>query len=152
MKITHGLSKRNAVHPLYWVWRSMISRCHNPNDTIYRNYGAIGIKVCDEWRNDIKVFYNWAIGNGYKKGLELDKDKLASTKPGKLYSPKYCSFITHAENNQNKKTTKLNWNSINEIRNIKLLIPTIKLKELGEAYNISSSYVSAILKNKKWVL
>ena len=32
------------------VWRGMIRRCHNPNDTGYKNYGAKGIWVCDRWR------------------------------------------------------------------------------------------------------
>ena len=32
------------------VWRGMIRRCHKPNDTAYKSYGAKGIWVCDRWR------------------------------------------------------------------------------------------------------
>jgi len=40
---THGRS----YTPLYKVWKSMISRCRNPNNSDYKNYGARGIKVCE---------------------------------------------------------------------------------------------------------
>jgi len=59
-------------HPLHYVWGSMIGRCHNPNEPAYRNYGARGIFVCDEWRK-FKPFYDWAIINGFVHGLELDR-------------------------------------------------------------------------------
>ena len=52
--LTHGLTK----HPIYKVWTSMKNRCyHRPNGS----YMKKGIKVCDEWINDFKTFYNWAI-------------------------------------------------------------------------------------------
>ena len=37
-------------HPLYEVYRSMLSRCHCPKDASYRFYGARGIVVCLKWR------------------------------------------------------------------------------------------------------
>lgn len=67
--ITHGLSK----HPLYKIYNSIIQRCTNPNSTVYKNYGARGISICKEWQNDFMIFYNWAIENGWKKGLEVDR-------------------------------------------------------------------------------
>lgn len=36
-------------HPFYPVWNAMIARCNNPNNKAYKNYGAIGITVCEEW-------------------------------------------------------------------------------------------------------
>lgn len=42
--------------PLYHRWATMIQRCHNPANPHYRNYGARGIAVCDEWRNDFGNF------------------------------------------------------------------------------------------------
>lgn len=41
----------------YNSWRSMISRCKNPNDAAYHIYGGVGISVCDEWL-DFFVFRN----------------------------------------------------------------------------------------------
>ena len=43
---THGLSKTRV----YGIWERMLSRCSNSEDKNYCNYGARGIKVCDEWQ------------------------------------------------------------------------------------------------------
>jgi hypothetical protein len=94
---THGLSR----HPLYVVWSNMIDRCKNPKCAAYKNYGGRGVKVCDEWVNDFTEFYNWSINNGWKKGLQLDKDKLG----GFLYSPNTCCFITRKDNMNAKRNT-----------------------------------------------
>lgn len=102
---THGLTK----HPLFKIWDGIKYRCHTESSALYRLYGAKGVVVCDEWRNDFMAFYNWAISNGWKKGLQLDKDIkaiFAGVEP-LLYSPEYCSFVTNKENNQYRTNTKL---------------------------------------------
>ena len=38
-------------HPLYNTWNSMWSRCRNPNNPRYPNYGGRGITVCPEWKS-----------------------------------------------------------------------------------------------------
>ena len=58
----HGLSK----HPLKQIWSDMKQRCYNKNGRQYKNYGARGIIVCKEWKNDLKIFHDWAIQNGWK--------------------------------------------------------------------------------------
>jgi len=35
-----------AAHPEQYVWHTMIQRCTNPQ---WKNYGALGIKVCKRW-------------------------------------------------------------------------------------------------------
>jgi len=93
-RTTHGLVK----HPLYRVWVGVRKRCYNSKCPEFKNYGGRGVTMCDEWREDFLPFYEWAISNGYKKGLELDKDKFASNEGGKVYSPEFCSFISRDEN------------------------------------------------------
>ena len=95
---THGL----VNEPLYQVWCSVKNRCDNANDP---DYGGKGVKVCDEWVNNFPAFYKWALSNGYKKGLHLDKDKLSPTGSGMVYCPEYCSFITPLENSRNRGST-----------------------------------------------
>jgi hypothetical protein len=47
-RITKHGGWRNAS---YNTWRSMMRRCHNPNDKDYKRYGAMGITVALEWHD-----------------------------------------------------------------------------------------------------
>lgn len=84
--VTHGLSK----HPLFKVYVGMKERCVNPNHNRYEYYGGKGVQVCQEWRDDFKTFFDWAILNGYKKGLTIHRKK-----SDKNYQPDNCSFVTY---------------------------------------------------------
>ena len=60
----------------------------------YKDYGAKGITVCNEW-HDRDNFRKWAIDNGYVKGLRLER---IDTKKG--YSPGNCRFGTTMKKNK----------------------------------------------------
>lgn len=94
---THGLSK--AL--LYKVYRGIKTRCYNPNADNYYNYGGRGITICDEWKNDFKAFYDWAINAGYEKGLEIDRINNDDN-----YDPGNCRWLTHKANCQNMRKCK----------------------------------------------
>jgi hypothetical protein len=89
-------------HHLYKRWITIKSRCYNPNATQYNNYGGSGVTMCEEWKNNFKSFYDWCIENGWKEGLEVDKDLKYPGKTGKIYSPEYCCLVTHEINNRNR--------------------------------------------------
>lgn len=99
-KKVHGLSD----HPLNAIWRAINSRCYNQKDISYHRYGAKGVTVCEEWRNDFVAFYNWAIENGWQEGLQIDKDIKGNSK---LYSPDTCLFVTRQQNCWHRKTSHL---------------------------------------------
>lgn len=96
--IKHGLTR----HPLYTVYKDMIDRCYKKTNQSYEIYGAIGVRVCDEWVADIKKFYDWAIANGWRQGLQIDKDIKGD---GLLYSPNTCCFVTGKQNCNKRKTS-----------------------------------------------
>lgn len=98
------ITKQDAVYKerLYSVWMSMKDRCRNPNNKAYRNYGARGIEVCEEWRRDYKAFREWAMKNGYNQGLWIDR---IDNDYG--YSPENCRWVTPATQSRNKRTTRL---------------------------------------------
>jgi hypothetical protein len=77
----------------------MKKRCYDPRCHSYKDYGQRGIKICDEWLNDFSNFYNWAISNGYQKGLTIERLDV-----NKNYCPDNCTWIPKGE--QNKNTTK----------------------------------------------
>lgn len=96
---THGLHQR---HGLYVTWCSMINRCENPKNERYKHYGARGIMVCEEWRNSYEVFYKWAMGAGYSKGLSIER-----VDNSKGYSPDNCKWIPKREQSFNKTNVPL---------------------------------------------
>lgn len=91
---THGLAK----HPLYSVWGGMKKRCFNNNCKAYKNYGGRGITVSEEWKNNFKVFYAWAMGSGYREGLQIDR-----TDNDGNYEPMNCRFSSPMENSNNRR-------------------------------------------------
>lgn len=87
--ITHGLSHTR----LYTIWCGMKERCYNSNSTNYQHYGGKKITICSEWLNSFQAFYDWAMENGYKDGLTIDRK---NSDDG--YSPQNCKWITQSEN------------------------------------------------------
>ena len=90
---------------LYKCWTNMKSRCYRKNDIDYTHYNKLGITVCKEWKNNAQAFIDWALHNGYKDDLTLDR---INTYKG--YSPSNCRWVTLAEQNRNQtQTVKINY-------------------------------------------
>lgn len=87
---------------LHSLWWSMISRCTYKGDTNYKFYGARGISVCDEWRNDFMNFHDWAMKNGYKDNLSIDRINTNGN-----YESSNCRWVTMKEQFRNRRTTQL---------------------------------------------
>ena len=87
---THGLSKK---HPrLYQCWKNMLRRCTDPTTDSYPRYGGRGIMVHHGW-HDLPAFVAWALDNGYRDGLEIDRQD-----PDGHYTPANCRWLTRREN------------------------------------------------------
>lgn len=90
---THGMGGTK----LFRVFHCMKGRCYNPTDKKYHRYGARGIKICDEWLNDPSVFFEWAIQNGYKNGLSIDRIDNDGN-----YCPENCRWVDNKTQANNK--------------------------------------------------
>lgn len=93
----HGLYK----HPLYKAYDGIKYRCYNEKSDKFKDYGALGIYMCEEWYNDFMSFFNWAISNGWKPGFQIDKD----LKGGMVYSPTNCVITTCKINSNHRRSS-----------------------------------------------
>lgn len=114
---------------IYWCWKAIKQRTLNPKCRAYKNYGARGIGVCDEWL-EFEPFCEWALKTGWEKGLDLDRINNDGD-----YSPDNCRWITRRENvNNRRKTTKITVDGVTKPE-------SVWNEELGLSYGTVNHWV-----------
>lgn len=98
--IKHGMAGgvTNKVHPLYKAYYGMKARCYNTKDKRYKDYGGRGIVVCSEWMSSFLAFYDWAINNGWRRGITLDRINNNGN-----YEPSNCRWVSLTVQNRNRR-------------------------------------------------
>ena len=126
---------------LYKCWQGMKSRCEYKKDNNYHNYGARGISVCNEWSNSYISFRNWAVNNGYKNTLTLDRIDVNGN-----YEPLNCRWATDEIQQNNRRN-----NVYIEYNGEKLTLRQIA-KKYSEPKGISYKTLWGRYKKLKWDL
>lgn len=85
---------KRVMCSLYLAWESMKKRCRGRGHH-HKYYKAKGIVVCSEW-GDYAVFRSWALANGFRKGMSLDR-----IDGNRNYEPSNCRWVpmSHQQDN-----------------------------------------------------
>lgn len=144
----NGLSNTRLRH----IYDHMKSRCYNSNNPAYKNYGYRGITICKEWldvNNGFETFYNWAIANGYKEDLTIDRINVNGN-----YEPDNCRWIEFGKQMNNRRNTiKIEYNGkvyplTDLARQYKIPIVTLRCR-LSRGWSIERALNEKVHKNFK---
>jgi hypothetical protein len=92
MPYKHGYTHKTE----YDIWVNMKQRCHNPGHPRFKDYGARGIVMCDEWRSDFAAFLEYV---GPRPG-KLTIDRIDNDKG---YEPGNVRWSTRSEQMKNRR-------------------------------------------------
>lgn len=121
-------AKHNLTNTrLHGIWDKMKGRCFCSTLPDYSRYGGRGITVCDEWKNNFEAFYDWAMANGYKEDLTLDRIDVNGN-----YEPVNCRWTNQKIQQRNRRNNRL----------ITFNGETHCLFEWAEIYNINPKILS----------
>lgn len=121
---------------IYHIYTLMMNRCHNENNARFISYGAKGIQVCEEWRNDRELFYKWSIENNYASHLSIDR---INNSLG--YAPNNCRWATKAEQVHNRVVSI----DLETVKKIKIMLKKgIKQADICREFNLTPAKISNI--------
>lgn len=92
-QLTHGAHGT----PEWEAWSAAIKRCENPAHAAFKNYGARGIRMCDEWRHDFAAFLAHV---GSRPTPQHSIDRINNDRG---YEPGNCRWATKSEQRRNQR-------------------------------------------------
>lgn len=142
-KVKHGYSPAGKRTPEYVAWQSMIARCHLPSTGAYKNYGAKGIRVCQEWRSSFVAFLEH-VGPCPPNRTSLDR-----IDPAGHYEPGNVRWASLLEQQRNRRSVKLNMDIAREIR--RRWAAGERQCDISRAMSVPPHSVRAIVHNEVWL-
>lgn len=119
--------------PEYNTWQGLRTRCNNPKDKSYHNYGGRGIKVCDEWNS----FTQFLKDMGKKPSSKHTIDRIDNMGD---YCAANCRWATCKEQNNNRRSNLL----------IEYKGETKTLKQWAEFTGLNHSTIASRLQEHGW--
>ena len=93
---------RTKISRLKALWYAMRQRCGVTKRSGATVYEKLGITLCEEWARSFDAFASWALANGYRRELRIDRIDCNGN-----YCPENCRFVTALENANNKRNNIL---------------------------------------------
>jgi len=145
--LTKGCSKlcaksNGGTKRLARVLEGMKARCYNRNHVSFTQYSSNKIVICDEWMDDSRTFYEWALANGYKDDLTIDR---IDNSLG--YSPENCRWADKHIQAQNSSQAKLTFDKVVDILE---LLKEMPQKDIAKLYGVSRSAICSIARGIRW--
>jgi len=98
LKAKHGHGKSGNQSPTYRSWCAMHSRCTNPRQINWPDYGGRGITICERWRGE-HGFENFLADLGERpEGQTLERINVDGN-----YQPSNCRWATYTEQRANQR-------------------------------------------------
>lgn len=134
------------MHPIYVVWASMMSRCYNPAEPAYPNYGGRGIKVDPSWHH----FRNFA----KDMGVRPSSDWTIERKNNALgYSKSNCVWATRSDQGINRRLFRNNTTGETGVRKLAPDQWEARFDYLGVRYRLGryTTKHQAIIRRRQFV-
>lgn len=92
---------------LYKVWIGIKKRCYSKRCISYKNYGARGIKMCSEWKEDFGSFRKFMLSIGYNENSKFKEQTIERIDVNGDYEPSNCKLVSMKEQNLNKRNNHI---------------------------------------------
>lgn len=124
----------------------MMERCTNSNCVGYKQYGARGIAVCQEWVDSPQAFVDWALANGFSPELQIDR-----IDNDKGYSPDNCRWVTARENIRNRSNSVITPTIAGQAKFL-YQIEEVTIKDIADYFGVNKSTMANVLtpNTDKW--
>lgn len=138
----HGLSRTR----FYRLWFRIKQRCYCKNRDNYERYGGRGIYMHDAWINDPESFIKYITQLEYSDDETRTLDRIDNEEG---YIPGNLRFATLAEQAINKRSTKLNWELVNKIREM-YNTGNYSQTQIAKDLNLSYHLINTVVNNISW--
>ena len=122
---------------LYKLYIRIRERCNSPNCKSFKYYGARGIKL-EEDLNSFDRFYTWAVKNGYKDHLTIERIDV-----DKGYTATNCTWIPIQDQTRNKRNSIWTPDTVSIARSLKLYT-ALTNKQIAKMLDVAPHNITAL--------